>query len=76
VFPEITDTSSVMRAAAQEERRLWEAVKGRHPGQLKHDAGAWSAWVCAERKLRRLTDEAKAADLGGRAPTKTAWGCR
>ena len=74
MFPEITDTSSVMRAAAQEERRLWEAVKGRHPGQLKHDAGAWSAWVCAERKLRRLTDEAKAADPAERVATKTVWG--
>lgn len=75
MLPEITDAGlAAVRAAAQEERRLWEAVKGRHPGHAKHDAGAWAAWARCEQELRRLTHEPKAARPRERAPIKTAWG--
>jgi hypothetical protein len=49
------DIQQQLRAAIEVERRLWNEVKGRHPGQSRHDANAWQAWLAAERRVKELT---------------------
>ena len=67
------DIQQQLRAAVEVERRLWNEVKGRHPGQTTHDTAAWQAWLAAERRVKELT--LLQADPAVRARTRppTTW---
>jgi hypothetical protein len=67
------DLEQELRAAVEVERRLWNEVKGRHPGQAKHDAAAWQAWQAAEHRVKELTQ--LSSDPAARARTRppTTW---
>jgi hypothetical protein len=62
-----------LRAAMGDERRLWERVKGKHPGQSGHDPGAWQAWAVAERRVRELTQLADQPDERRAHKAATSW---
>lgn len=51
---DLENLAQVNGVACEEERTLWMAVKGKHPGQPGHDVAAWSAWTVAARRVQAL----------------------
>ncbi len=49
-------------AASMDERVLWEAVRGKHPGQPGHDEKAWEQWLAAANRVRHLGEQLQKLD--------------
>ena len=52
------------KALSELERRLWDSVKGEHPGQPEHNAVLWEQWLAAANELQEVW---KQICSGGRA---------
>jgi hypothetical protein len=54
LLPDLKNLPELNEEACADERRRWMMVKGKHPGQPGHDAGAWAEWTDAARRVQAL----------------------